>query len=235
MQLFYTTQIADGLAILTDEEARHATQVLRKKVGDTLQIVDGKGHWYDAIITQSDRRQCVVQLGEAQSPPHTSPVRLHIAIAPTKNIDRLEWFLEKTAEIGITDITPIICQRSERTVVKPERLQGILIAAMKQSLHAHLPMLHDAMPFTQWLKQDFGVMQRFIAHCDDHTPRIALRDAYTVGNDVCVLIGPEGDFSAAEILEAQTAHFQAVTLGKSRLRTETAGVVACHTIQLLNS
>lgn len=234
MQLFYTTNIQNGLAILDEDEARHTVQVLRRKVGDAMQLTDGKGNLYEGEIVELGKKTGVVGIKKTIEAYNKRPFHLHIAIAPTKNIDRFEWFLEKATEIGIDEITPLICKRSERTVVKHERLNGILISAMKQSLKTYLPKLNEAIDFQRFMKNDFSqVKNKMIAYCNDDTIR-PLSIAYQKQENSVILIGPEGDFTEGEVGMAFEHHFIGVSLGKSRLRTETAGLVACHTVNLLN-
>ena len=234
MQLFYTPHIQNGIAILNEVEARHATQVLRKKVGDMMQLTDGKGNLYEGDIIELGKKTCTIGIKNTIESYNKRRFYLHLAIAPTKNIDRIEWFLEKATEIGVDEITPLICKRSERTVVKYERLNGILISAMKQSLKTYLPKLNEAIDFQDFIKKGVPEMgQKFIAYCNDESVRL-LSQQYEKGSDCVILIGPEGDFTVAEVGTAFAQGYKGVSLGKSRLRTETAGVVACHTINLLN-
>lgn len=233
MQLFFTQNIHDNIAILEEDEARHATQVLRKRIGDTLTLTDGQGNWYEGDIIDLNKKTCVVGIKTTKEAYNKRDFYLHIAIAPTKNIDRFEWFLEKAAEIGIDEITPLICKRSERTVVKTERLKGVLASAMKQSLKAYLPIINEAVDFQQFMKQTFREEQKFIAYCND-AQRNPLSKIYQKPKNCVILIGPEGDFTEAEVATAFKQNFVGVSLGNSRLRTETAGVVACHTVNLLN-
>jgi len=228
MQLFFTEN-PESEIVLSKEESKHATKVLRKKEGDILNFTDGKGGFYKAEITVADTKKCRLQIISSEQKPKQHNYHLHIAIAPTKNMDRYEWFLEKATEIGIDEITPIICEHSERKVTKTERCNRILLSAMKQSLKFHLPKLNEAMPLKEFLKQDFEG-NKYIAHCEDGE-KTELRKEEKA-NKTTVLIGPEGDFSASEIEMALQNQFKAVNLGTSRLRTETAGLVAVHTINL---
>lgn len=231
MQRFYTARIENGFAYFEEEEARHIVQVLRRKVGEVLHFVDGKGGLYEGQIEETGKKLCVLSIQKAAQ-PYTEVARRHIAIAPTKNIGRFEWFLEKATEIGVDEITPLLCQRSERQRLRPERLNKILIAAMKQSLRTYLPKLHPLTPFAELLKQSQHYEQCFIAHCGDG-PIGPLRQKYQPGKSVLVLIGPEGDFSPEEVQLALDQGLEPVGLGDFRLRTETAGITACHTINLL--
>jgi 16S rRNA (uracil1498-N3)-methyltransferase len=230
MQLFYL-QNPNSEIILSSEESKHATKVLRKKEGDILNFTDGKGSFYKAEITVADSRKCRLQIISTEQKPKQHNYHLHIAIAPTKNMDRYEWFLEKATEIGIDEITPIICEHSERKVLKTERCNRILLSAMKQSLKFHLPKLNEAISLKDFLKQDFEE-NKYIAHCEDGD-KLELR-AEEKAEKTLILIGPEGDFSLTEIEMALQNQFKAVSLGTSRLRTETAGIVAVHTINIKN-
>jgi 16S rRNA (uracil1498-N3)-methyltransferase len=233
--LFYTTNIEGSHAILSEEEARHCTQVLRKKVGDTLHLVDGNGLWAEGTITELSKKICVVSLTKQTMDYKKPKSNLHIAIAPTKNMDRLEWFMEKATEIGITEISLIKCARSERTHLRHDRLSGILVSAMKQSLKAYLPKLNEILNFSTFVgAQSQNSEQKFIAYCNDDDI-LELKTNYIKENNVIILIGPEGDFTPEEVRLAIQNGFVGCSLGKSRLRTETAGLVACHTINLINN
>jgi len=231
MNLFYTTDIRGNLAVFHDEEARHCTQVLRHKQGDVVHFVDGVGAFYEGVILDFTKKECSIQIQQRQEEsPKTH--RTHIAIAPTKNIDRFEWFLEKTTEIGIDEVTPLLCEHSERRQIRLDRLEKILIAAMKQSLKATLPKLNDLTSFGEFISQNTD-QQSFIAYLgEESNPH--LKDVCQPNQSVMVLIGPEGDFSPKEIQIALGHGFTGVSLGESRLRTETAGIVACHIINLIN-
>lgn len=232
MYLFYTTQINNKLALLQGEEAHHCAQVLRKKTGDDLTFTDGKGKFYEGSIIETSKHSCTLRINKEWAAEHKRPFHLQIAIAPTKNIDRLEWFVEKATEIGIDSITPILCERSERKIVRTDRLEKIAIAAMKQSLKASVPGIQELMPIEKFILQASG-SQKFIAYVDEHHTA-HLKDICQKTQNVVVLIGPEGDFTAKEIQFAQENGYQPVSLGKSRLRTETAGLAACHIVNLIN-
>ena len=231
MQLFFTEN-PESEIVLSKEESKHATKVLRKKEGDILNFTDGKGGFYKAEITVADTKKCRLQIISSEQKPKQHSYHLHIAIAPTKNMDRYEWFLEKATEIGIDEITPIICDHSERKVIKTERCNRILLSAMKQSLKFHLPKLNEAIILKDFLKQDFEG-NKYIAHCEDGE-KTKLKTENTA-NKTTILIGPEGDFSNNEIEMALQNQFKTVSLGNSRLRTETAGVVAVNTINLISN
>jgi len=228
MQLFYLENPKDEI-ILSAEESKHATKVLRKKEGDILNFTDGKGYFYKAKITVADTRKCRLQVVSSEQKEKQHNYHLHIAIAPTKNMDRFEWFLEKATEIGIDEITPIICRRSERKVIKTERCNRILLSAMKQSLKFHLPKLNEAISLNDFIKQDFEGT-KYIAHCEEGN-KTELKEKKKEKRTL-ILIGPEGDFFPTEIEMALQNQFKAVSLGTSRMRTETAGIIAAHTINL---
>jgi len=228
MQLFYLENPKDEI-ILSAEESKHATRVLRKKEGDILNFTDGKGNLYKAEITLADSRKCRLEIVSSDQKEKQHNYHLQIAIAPTKNMHRFEWFLEKATEIGIDEITPIICSHSERKAIKTERCNRILLSAMKQSLKFHLPKLNEAISLNDFIKQDYEGT-KYIAHYEDGKKK----ELKTVNKTekTLILIGPEGDFSPKEIKLALQNQFKAVSLGTSRLRTETAGIVAVHTINI---
>jgi|SRR5690554_4345065 len=235
MHLFYTPLIQPEMdAFLLDEgESKHAVRVLRLAVGTEVSLVDGRGGFYAAVIQDAHPKRVVLQILSYQENHQPLPYQLHIGVAPTKNMDRLEWFVEKATEIGVTSITPLICERSERRTLKVERLEKVAIAAMKQSQKAHLPLIHEAIRFPAFLEQVKGKGQGFIAHCDEGE-KTYLNTSLDPGSPVIILIGPEGDFSPDEISLALQNGFSAVSLGTARLRTETAALAACMEIALLN-
>lgn len=230
MQLFYLNNI-DSEIELTTEESRHVTKVLRKKHGDILSLTDGNGVSYKAEITDSNIKRCKLKIISHKTKEKQHNYQLHIAIAPTKNTDRFEWFLEKATEIGIDEITPIICEKSERKKIKIERCNRILITAIKQSLKFHIPKLNEVTSFKELIKKEHPG-NKYIAHCNN-TEKKELR-AMNTKNRTIILIGPEGDFSSKEIKESLKNNFKSVTLGSSRLRTETAGIVAVNTVAVNN-
>jgi len=231
--MFYTPDIQTSL-FLPEEESQHAVKVLRLQTGDRIELIDGKGGYYKAEIIVPHHKRCEVRILETLTEFQKRPSHLHIAIAPTKSIERLEWFAEKATEIGIDEITPVICRFSERKIIKRDRLEKILISAMKQSLKAYLPKLNEQCTFEQFIKRADSE-QRFIAHCHDENNKKTLSSLYVPQKNTTILIGPEGDFSPEEVEIALKKGFLPVSLGESRLRTETAGVVACHTVNLLDS
>lgn len=233
MQLFYNHDISETTEQFSfpREESKHIAKVLRKSVGDTLQITNGFGWLFTAEIILATSNKCIAQI-ISKKQEEKQPYNLHLAVAPTKMNDRYEWFLEKATEIGIHSITPIICDHSERKVIKAERFQRILQSAMKQSLNCYLPNLNPAISFKDFIKQDFK-SDLFIAHCEE-TDKKSLKSAIQSKTDITILIGPEGDFSTKEIELALENGFIPVTLGNTRLRTETAAIVACHSVAFTN-
>lgn len=229
--IFYTPDILTSSELPT-EEAQHCIKVLRKKEGDEILLADGKGNFYDADIIQANPKHCIVNIIKSVSPKKNWNFNLQIAFAPTKNMDRVEWFAEKATEIGIDHFSPILCQYSERKEIKLQRIEKILISAMKQSQKALLPQLDEMQSFSQLIKQEFEG-QKFIAHCYPQEKPI-LKEVYKKGMNALILIGPEGDFSEKEVEEAIRSGFQPISLGESRLRTETAALAACHAIHVLN-
>lgn len=241
MPIFYTPEISSELLFLSEEESKHCTRVLRLQSGDAIELVDGRGGLYEAEIADANPKKCAVAIKKTHSEYGKRNFHLHIAIAPTKSMERFEWFLEKATEIGVDEITPLFCQRSERIKLNNTRLNKILIEAMKQSQRAYLPILNEAMAFDAFMKKANAVldlksstsMQKFIAHLGK-TPVLSLGAHYEKGNNCIVLIGPEGDFTEQELTLSSKHSFQTVTLGSNRLRTETAGVVACEIINFIN-
>jgi len=232
MHIFYTPEISGKTYTLDETESKHCVRVLRLEKGDEITLVDGNGGWFSAEIADPNPKRCVVNVIKSELNFGKREYRIHIGIAPTKNMDRIEWFLEKATEIGINRVTPLLCRFSERKEVKLDRLEKVMVSAMKQSLKAYLPQLDELTKFADFIHQPFEG-QKFIAHCEEQH-RELLKNAMNPGGNYLILIGPEGDFSPEEIELAINAGFLPVSLGDSRLRTETAGVVACHTFNLLN-
>jgi 16S rRNA (uracil1498-N3)-methyltransferase len=228
-QLFFAKKIENGLAYFDDEESRHLLTVLRRQPGDRLRLTDGKGFFYETELAEAGKKHAVARILNTLPAP-MPPARLHIAIAPTKNMDRLEWFLEKATEIGVQEITPLVCKRSERTTLRHDRLEKILVSAMKQSLQGHLPQLNPLTPFAEVVRRAAEPL-RCIAWCAD-LPAPHLTTFLRPGADTLVLIGPEGDFTPEEVALAQAKDFVEVGLGPTRLRTETAGLVAVLAFQV---
>lgn len=230
MQLFYQPEINKGLLQLDPEESRHCVKVLRKREGDKITVVDGDGNFYEVAIVDADPRKCTFTVLSVHK-EEKRPFSIHIGIAPTKNADRIEWFVEKAVELGVDEVTFLQCEHSERVKINLERLLKKAVSAMKQSVKASLPQLNEIMPFEEFAQK--AGAQKFIAYVDQDNPN-HLKDMATSKMDYLVMIGPEGDFSAKEVEMARSAGWVAVSLGKSRLRTETAGLAACHILNLLN-
>ncbi|MCB0410701.1 MAG: 16S rRNA (uracil(1498)-N(3))-methyltransferase [Flavobacteriales bacterium] len=234
MNLFYTAHIIpnDKSFILDETESKHAIKVLRLGQKDIIHLIDGKGHFYEAEIIDAHPKKCEVKINQVKKEEKPKSY-IHIAIAPTKNTDRIEWFVEKVTEIGISEITPIVCDHSERKVLKTDRLEKRAIAAMKQSLKAFLPKINEAISLKDFIQQTAKDENKMIAHCYQEEQK-HLKEVYKTTQNCIILIGPEGDFSQQEVELAMKNNFTPISLGASRLRTETAGMVACHTINLLN-
>ncbi|OFY50407.1 MAG: 16S rRNA (uracil(1498)-N(3))-methyltransferase [Bacteroidetes bacterium GWF2_49_14] len=232
MNLFYAPELADQEEIvLSAEESHHAVRVLRISAGEQIILVNGKGGWYTSKIVHPDPKACRVEIISREQGLGVPRYHLHIAMAPTKQIDRFEWFIEKATEIGISEITPLICDRSERRDVKPERLVKVAISAMKQSLKAFHPVIHPSVSLRKFLAREMPG-SKGIAHCVPGT-KLWLNEASDKTTNNIILIGPEGDFTPDEIQLAYGAGYSPITLGESRLRTETAGVVAVQTLAWL--
>jgi len=234
MQLFYNPDITEKLKTVSfnKEESRHIVRVLRKTSGDALFITDGKGKLFMAEIVQALDKKCVAQINSWEHKPKTWNYHLHIAIAPTKMNDRFEWFLEKATEIGVDEITPVFCDHSERRQIKTERMEKVILSAMKQSLKFKLPVLNKPVKFKELVsKKDWDL--GLIAHCEDGMKN-HFQSFFPFHQNIMILIGPEGDFSIAEIEQALQLGIKPLSLGESRLRSETAGVVACNAVALLN-
>ena len=232
MQLFYVPDVLGSEIILDEAESKHAVKVLRLSVNDPVTVIDGKGGLYHARISDANPKKCRMEVLHIEKEFGKKGYWLHIAIAPTKNIDRFEWFLEKATEIGIDEVTPILTEHSERKNINPDRLEKILVSAIKQSLKAYLPFLNPLTPLNELMAKT-TIKNRFIAHCGEGE-KVHLKNEIKKGEDVLVLIGPEGDFSPVEVELAKKFGFREVSLGTSRLRTETAGMAACHMVTLAN-
>ena len=220
------------MQLLPPEESVHCIKVLRLKKGDTVYLTDGNGGLFKTNIVIDHPKKCILQVIESKKEVGKKDFNIHLAVAPTKNINRFEWFLEKATEIGIDDITPLLCAHSERKIIKPERLNKVITAAMKQSLKTYHPKLSEMISFEKFI-QTAVADQKCIAFCSD-IYKDHLKDRYSKGKSAIVLIGPEGDFSPEEVKAAIENGYHPVSLGPSRLRTETAAVVACHTVNLVN-
>ena len=231
MALFYVPDIAERWE-LSEEEAAHALRVLRSNIGDELDITDGKGNLYKSVISSIAGKHCYVEAKEILPMPKGWSGDIHIAVAPTKNMDRIEWRAEKATEIGLDAITFLNCRFSERKVVKCDRVERIVVSAMKQSLKYNKPVVGEMTDFKKFISQE-RPGEKYIAHCYDGEKNL-LKDIHPAGCDATILIGPEGDFSPEEVKMAMEAGYKPVSLGNSRLRTETAALVACHTFILKN-
>ncbi len=230
--LFYNPNIKQTRQ-LTEQESQHCVKVLRMKEGDELTVTDGKGFMYPCSLLQAHPKHCLVTINDEIYQPKSHNFALHIAFAPTKQTDRIEWFAEKAAEVGIDRFSPVACRFSERKELKTSRLEKIVVAAMKQSQQAVLPQIDEMIGFDQFITQPFNG-RKFIAHCYP-TEKKLLTKTYRQGENALVLIGPEGDFSEEEVQKAVINGFEPISLGETRLRTETACFVACHTIHVLNN
>jgi len=232
MYWFFSDQIEDQIIHLREDEARHCSKVLRKQIGDHIQVLDGIGNRYEAQIQSIDKKAVTAFIITKETEP-PSPYEVHLAIAPTKNISRFEWCIEKACELGIASISPILCQRSERKVIKHDRLQKIIMAAVKQSQKAHLPTLYQLRTYKDYLAQA-RQGEKYICHCV-YEENTHLAKLITKTNSIHLLIGPEGDFHQEEVTLALETGFKSAGLGKERLRTETAGIYACSIIHTLQS
>ncbi|WP_339886902.1 16S rRNA (uracil(1498)-N(3))-methyltransferase [uncultured Flavobacterium sp.] len=233
MQLFYNSEIksTDTIFQFDKEESKHIIKVLRKRGGDIIYITNGKGNLFHSEITLESEKKCevkIIKIDNFEARKYT----LHIAIAPTKMNDRLEWFLEKATEIGIDEISLILCDHSERKTFKMDRAEKIIQAAMKQSNQFYLPKINEPISFNEFVTKETDSL-KFIAHCEEDKKDF-FKNGIKPNQNILVLIGPEGDFSTKEIALAMKNNFIPVSLGNTRLRTETAGIVACHTVALIN-
>ncbi|MEC4116347.1 16S rRNA (uracil(1498)-N(3))-methyltransferase [Myroides phaeus] len=233
MQLFYSPEIEKGQTTFTfdKDESKHIIRVLRRKMGDTLYVTNGKGTLFTTQISLDSDKKCITEIISHEDQAHT-PFRLHLAVAPTKMNERYEWFLEKATEIGIHEITPIICDHSERKVVKTERFEKIIQSAMKQSLQYHMPILNEPITLKEFMAKEHEG-EKYIAHCED-TEKVLLKNSIPLHKNYLLLVGPEGDFSTSEIETALAKGYKPVSLGHTRLRTETAALVAVHSFVFAN-
>ena len=234
MLLFYAPDITTPLYTLDEIESGHCVRVLRLQEGDTLNITDGRGTLYDAEVVDAHPKRCSVRIVAEHHNWEQRPYGLTIAVAPTKNIDRIEWFVEKATECGIDTIIPTLCDHSERKVIKGERLEKIAISAMKQSLKAYLPTIAPLTPLREVLTAPFEGT-KLIAHCEEEAERVFIGSQLNAGDNVLILIGPEGDFSPEEIALARENGFREVSLGNCRLRTETAALAAAMYTAFVNN
>ncbi|WP_316790700.1 16S rRNA (uracil(1498)-N(3))-methyltransferase [Pedobacter frigoris] len=233
MHVFYTPDISANEYVLNEDESKHCLKVLRLGIGARVNLIDGRGGMYLAEIIQESKKNVTLRVIETTLEYNKRNHHLHIAVAPTKNIDRLEWFLEKATEIGIEEITPLICDRSERRVVKEDRLNKVITSAVKQSLQAYHPVLNPQINFADFLRIKNDSI-KMIAHCIDGEPREYINELIKPGQNYTLLIGPEGDFTPSEIELALENGYKPLTLGNTRLRTETAALAACFEVNYLN-
>jgi 16S rRNA (uracil1498-N3)-methyltransferase len=235
VQLFFSQNITGNKIILDEDESRHCIKALRKKTGDVIEVVDGRGNYFVASIIDDNIKKTIAVINETKNNWNALPCKISIAIAIAKNPVRFDWFCEKATEIGINEIIPLITERTEKRKINTERIRRILISAMKQSGRALLPGLKAEMLFHDFLTttNNYSAYQKFIGWCETGEEQ-HLKNLYRKGNDVLLLIGPEGDFTNEEVNVAELNNFIPVSLGKSRLRLETAGIVACHIVNLLN-
>ncbi len=233
MQIFYAPDIAGKTYELDENESKHIIRVLRMTKGSAVRLIDGKGNLFEGIISDPDQKKCRIDITGITENFEKRNYKLHIAISPLKNPDRFEWFIEKSVEIGIDEITPVICKNTEKPGIKTERLNNLIISAMKQSLKATRTILNEPVSFKDFITSDRDGI-RMIAHCDHSADRNKISDIYSKNENAIILIGPEGDFSNEEVGMAVSMKFHQVHLGPSRLRTETAGIAACHSIYFIN-
>jgi 16S rRNA (uracil1498-N3)-methyltransferase len=233
MQIFYAPDITGDTYTLDEKESKHLIRVLRMTKGESVKLIDGNGILYEGIISNPDQNKCSIDITGKIKDFEKRNYRLHIAISPLKNPERFEWFIEKSVEIGIDEITPLLCRNTEKPGIKSERLNNLIISAMKQSLKATKTILNEPTSFKDFINKDLmGI--RMIAHCDKSNERKNVSEVYSKNDNSIILIGPEGDFTRDEVDSAVNRGFLPVHLGQSRLRTETAGIAACHSIYLIN-
>jgi 16S rRNA (uracil1498-N3)-methyltransferase len=233
MQIFYAPGIDGNEYILDEKESKHCIRSLRMRKGDLVKIIDGKGTLYEGVISKPDPRACKIEISGIEKDFEKRNYSLDIAISPLKNSERFEWFVEKSVEMGLDRIIPLLCHNTEKPSLKEERIENVIISAMKQSLQALKTNLEETIDFDKLLKHPFeGV--KMIAHCNGSFERRKISDVLDPGENALILIGPEGDFTYNEIKLAVASGFESVHLGKSRLRSETAGVAACHSVYFIN-
>jgi 16S rRNA (uracil1498-N3)-methyltransferase len=233
MQIFYAPDITGNTYTLDEKESKHLIRVLRMTKGASVKLIDGNGNLYEGIISNPDQNECSIDITGKIKDFEKRNYRLHIAISPLKNPERFEWFIEKSVEIGIDEITPLLCRNTEKSGIKSERLNNLIISAMKQSLKATKTILNEPISFKDFINKNLNGI-RMIAHCDRSNERKNVSEVYSKNDNPIILIGPEGDFTKDEVDSAVNRGFLSVHLGPSRLRTETAGVAACHSIYFIN-
>jgi len=233
MQIFYTSGVTGNLAVFSRDESGHCIRVLRMRKGDPINFTDGKGNLYEGVITGESHAMMEASVVKVFKEYGRRSYRLHAAISPLKNNDRLEWFIEKAVEMGIDEITPLICSRTEKQKIKRDRLESLIMSAMKQSVKAYLPVLNEPVIISGFLAGNLSGV-KLIAHCNGIPERKPVSSVVRRGEDTVIMIGPEGDFTVEEVMMAVESGFIPVHLGESRLRTETAGVTACCSVYLTN-
>jgi 16S rRNA (uracil1498-N3)-methyltransferase len=233
MQVFYAPDISGQSYTLDQNESKHVVRVLRMNRGAQVRLIDGKGNLYEGIIEEPDQKKCLIEIKSVIRDFEKRNYQLHIAISPLKNPERFEWFVEKAVEIGIDKITPLICKNTEKPGIKADRLRNIIISAMKQSLKAKEPVLNSIKTFEDFINDEHEG-KLMIAHCFGDIERKKISEVYHRGENAVILIGPEGDFSREEVEETMSNYFTHIHFGTSRLRTETAGIAACHSIYFIN-
>lgn len=233
MQIFYVPGITGNTCLMDENNSRHSIRVLRMTKGDKLKLVDGNGNLYEAIISDPDPSGCRVTITNVIRDFENRGYRLHIAISPIKNQERFEWFIEKSVEIGVDEITPVICRNTEKPGIKRDRINNIIISAMKQSLKAFMPSLNEPVTFNEFINSDLTGI-KMIASCNPDSGRKKIDQIYEKNSDAVILIGPEGDFTWEELNLAFRNGYKPVHLGTSRLRTETAGIAACYSVYFIN-
>lgn len=233
MQLFYIPEIKGDFCTMDESESGHCIRVLRMNSGDLIKFVDGKGGFYEGVISKPDARACVVKIIDRQKDFEKKNYRLHMAVSLLGNPARFEWLIEKCVETGVDEITPLICANTEKTTVRAERINKIIISAMKQSLKAFRPLLNNPVDFNDFILKEHQAT-KMIAHCDHSYSRADISEIYDKGTEAVILIGPEGDFSKQEISGALSRGFCSVHLGNSRFRSETAAVASCLAVYFIN-
>jgi len=228
----FIASVQNDHGLLTSEESWHCAKVLRKKSGDPIHLIDGQGHFFEGVLELVSEKQCTVKITKGPTMQTARNYRLHLAIAPTKQIDRIEWMLEKAVEIGIDEISFIACKNSERTVVKTDRIHKIVESAVKQSLQAFIPKINELQTIKEFLKNT-AADQKLIAHCFE-TEKKPVKSVEFKNRSTCILIGPEGDFTKEEVELAGQNDFKPLSLGDNRLRSETAGLYVCQAASLLS-
>lgn len=234
MQLFIGSELDSGNLFLTEEESWHCVKVLRKKTGDILSVIDGNGNFYSGKIVGDNPKKIILSIESKETKTPSRNYKLHLAIAPTKNIDRIEWFIEKAVEIGVDEISFLLCKNSERKILKIDRMQKIVESAVKQSVQFYIPKVNDLIAYTKFIEQQTSYQTKLIAHCQ--TPNLPfLSKVIEPQQDSLLLIGPEGDFTIDEVNLAKSIGFQEISLGNTRLRTETAALYAVNVFSVLSN